>query len=384
MTEASLRSYTRRNALTAVPELSPARTDIELDEGWTLGKPFRIARVGLVYDRITGKARIPRAVTREDLADAVRVAAVHRPSLDVDHAEWEPQGAVVAMALVDDGDAIAILPAYNPSLAAYVDRCSGALWSSPVMVFKPYHSPATGERLGGYYIRSVAITSDPATLHANLDPVSLTAAPASGVVGAAIRLSTDASDASPIPTEQVTSQEKLSMDEEVKAAFDAIMSRLDALEKAMSALQEGKADEAEGEGEMSEEKASEDALKAEALSARNQALEARLKALEEQNLKHEMATAIDAFMSSKRLTPAERATAEKVYRQSKALFDEVYGSRAPVIPSLKGHGGVEAAASLTDRQHRAIEERMASAKVLYHVAAKQLMSERNPLFVGKE
>lgn len=374
MTVATLRSYNRRNNLTSIAELNPEQDGAELDEGWSLGQPFRIARVGLVYDRSTGETRFPRPLTQDDLIDAVAVAKVHRPALDVDHAEWEPQGAVIAMALVDDGDALAILPAYNPALAAYVERCSGALWSSPVMIFQDYHHPGTGERLGGFWVRSVAITSDPATLHANLDPVSLAATRDPGVIGAAVRLTDETVDP-PIPTQKATTQERLMDPEELKAMLDAILARLDGLEKAISTLQDGKAEDSEAEAEAP----AEEEMKSEALSAENAALRDRVRKLEEGQRLSARDSRIGACLTAGKLTPAERKVAEKLYDKSPELFGEVYEARlsGSMIPTLKGHGHVPEAslASLDDRRSDRAKQIQSTEKVSYVAALTRAAGE---------
>lgn len=336
---ASLRSWGRRDALAGVPELAPP-ADLTLEEGWVVGRAFRIARIGMVFCRDTGTPRLPRPITRDDLAHAVAVSQVHRPGLDVDHCEHEPQGAVLAMALVDGGDAVAVLPAYNGSLAAYVGRCSGALWSSPVLVFETYYHPSTGEAVAPFWIRSVAITPDPATLHDALDPVSLGATPDTAgrwVRGEALAIDPGqerpggGSDDTADDAGDDAMDELMAMVKGLEGQFAALAEKVDAL----AAKVDGDGGTAEGETEMGAD--GEDEGEKMAADAKLTAEVARLR---ETVRLTERKARIDAALTSGRMKPADRAKWQSSYdRDGGVTFAEVIEA-APAwsaIPQPKGH-----------------------------------------------
>lgn len=354
MSEAALRSWARRDALASIPALQAPADGVVLEQGWVLGKPFRIAHTGPVFDRETGKSRLLRPLTREDLQDCLRVFAAHRPNLDLDHRETMPGGAVVAMAIVDDGEALAVLPAYGPKLGAYVDLCNGAIWSSPVISWRPYHHPATGEVVGSCWIKSVAITADPASLHAHLDPVSLTANAPVEVRGEALLMSADEPDAlAPISPPEQHDAEKRTMDEEMKAAFAMLIERFDRIESMLKPAEDTEM-AAEGEGE---EKPEQEAAMA-ALSAENSKLKCDL--------------LVTRLTANGKVAPAEIDTVRQLFASAGAdMVERVYGSR-PVngaVPAVVGHARLTANQVEHDADRAAKARKYAEANKVSFTAA---------------
>lgn len=323
----ALRTFLRRDSLESVEGLSASTLNIELDDGWVIGKPFRICRIGEVYDRDTGESRLPRPVTREDLQDAVRVFSVHSPRIDVNHREYLPQGIVGGMAVVDDGEALAIVPLYNPRLAGYVSECSGALWSSPILCFKPYYHPGTGEKVGGFWVRSVAITEDPAQWQAAaLDPVSLSASKGEHYArGDSVLIQEDAD--LPIETqEQKPTVEKRTMNEEMKAMLAMLIERFDAIdamllkmsEKLESKPEDPEAESVDGEG----------------------GAEAEMAALTAENGKLRCDLLVTKLTAAGKILPSEVDTVKALFASAGGeMVERVYGTRVvnSAVTPVVGH-----------------------------------------------
>lgn len=162
--------------------------------GHIVGRPMRIARVGQVHSR-RGEGTKGRALTHQDLVDAARYfdQTGDAVPLDREHLESSPGGLALAMYLVDEGQALAILPAYNaerPStcskcaagvcpnplhepLAEFVARQNGVCWPSPRILWGKATDAATGEVVGRCRIPNCAVTTKPATAHRAVDEARL-------------------------------------------------------------------------------------------------------------------------------------------------------------------------------------------------------------------
>lgn len=156
---------------------------VRIPDGWVIGKPFRCLATGEVYQRVSAKApsgrrfaageRRSQPITREHLESIILAFdAGEEVPINWDH-KPPSMGTVVAAWLVDGGESLAVVPAYNPTLSALVARSSGALWSSPEINWGAVHHPATGARLGTMLMDGLALTDHPAQAHTKLDRVRL-------------------------------------------------------------------------------------------------------------------------------------------------------------------------------------------------------------------
>lgn len=342
---------------------------VQVPEGFEVGKAFRCAADGEVFCRWSGKKR-GASITRADLEDSVAIWETGEEiGIDKDHDVERPDGVVLAMWVVNDGDrySLAVLPAYGPRLAAYVRASSGALWSSPELVWGDVYDPRTGARVGGMRVHSLAICASPAQAHRVLDRVRLSDSRGHGTRPLAEGVPPDA----PAPTEENT------VDEETKALLATIVARLDKIEGA------------KGKDEGKEEASAEmgDAARA-ALSARGGADEvtAKVAALEAEKDRLTRELAIRETLSDGRMTPAERQVADEVWAKGgEPLFRTVFGSRPKnsAVPTVKGHGKPvdEATGDIDQQRDKQVQARMAASKVGYHTAVRELLNERHPLFV---
>lgn len=162
----------------------------ELPEGLSLGRPFRLASVGEVYSRFSGKSL--GALSEPDLremaagcasramsTDAVIIDWAHASAPD-DPASQDPRrgaamGRVVDAWVEDEGDGrglgLFVLPAWTELGRQTVPQQVGALWSSPEWRRGDSHDRATGERVAGVELLAVGLTPRPAQRHDRVDPV---------------------------------------------------------------------------------------------------------------------------------------------------------------------------------------------------------------------
>ncbi len=272
-------------------------------------------------------------ITPEHLQSIVRVfESGEAIPVNREHNRKTPEGDVIAAWLVDGGQSLAVLPAYAPEMAAYVARSSGALWSSPEIAWDTAHDAATGEVLGSMLMDGLAICSHPAQAHRKLDRVRLGADEP-----------TNRAEMAP------NDEERSEMDEEMKAILEGIISRLDGMDAEIKALKGAEDNgEAEGESEGSGDSGGTDPQPEQGedeemskLRAENAALKAAAEKAKAEKLAAERATAVRELLSTGRITPAEKAAAEKVVEQGGVeLLSAVYGNRKPgsAIPKVKGHG----------------------------------------------
>lgn len=346
--------------------------DVELPEGWVVGGPFRTLITGDIYCRWTGKRR-GKPITETDLRDAVAVFDTgEQVGIDVNHDTDQPDGTVLAMWVVDDGDrhSLAVLPAYGPRIAAFVAKSSGSLWSSPEVIWGPVHDPRTGQVVGQMRIHSLAVTPDPAQATRVLDRVRLT----------------DRGGTDPLPPSESEDlsppapEERMKEFEEAMAAMAAQMAafgeRIGKIEESMAAEPEGEQPAAEGQGEGAEQE-----------TAAYAALKAQVAQLTARAAVAERDAIVGELLASARIAPAEKAAAEKVFERGGAdLVREVYAGRkaGSAVPSPKGHGQRTEANPGLDKWtalDTAVKAKLSAAKaagdgeMTYDVAFRQVLAE---------
>lgn len=350
--------------------------DVEgLPAGWVVGRPFRCAATGQIFDRWTGKRRGAPI----ELADLESVVAIIETGedvgIDTQHDVETPGGAVLAAWVVDDGDhhSLAVLPAYGPRLARYVAERSGFIWSSPELVWTDVADARTGESVGSLKLHSLALTHDPAQAKRLLDRVRLESpTPPRG-------------EGPDDPPEDAV--------EEIREMLAAIMQRLDSVEAEIAAMkseqmgaeepdESGEAEQPEGEEQMGDKPESE---RYSSLTAEVTRLRAQLAQTTTEKLAAERAGAVSALLSSGRIAPAEKEAAEAVYdKGGRELLDTVYGSRPEnsAVPKLKGHGEDPTAASDWAKLHQEATALVTKHKddpnYDYDMAVRELLSQRRP------
>ncbi len=162
----------------------------ELPEGLSLGRPFRLASVGEVYSRFSGKSL--GALSEPDLREMAAGCAARAMSTDAVIIDWahasapddpasqDPRrgaamGRVVDAWVEDEGDGrglgLFVLPAWTELGRQTVPQQVGALWSSPEWRRGDSHDRATGERVAGVELLAVGLTPRPAQRHDRVDPV---------------------------------------------------------------------------------------------------------------------------------------------------------------------------------------------------------------------
>lgn len=348
--------------------------DVDLPDGWVVGSAFRTLVTGDIYCRWTGKRR-GKPITEADLRDAVAIFETgEQVGIDVNHNTDEPDGTVLAMWVVDDGDrhSLAVLPAYGPRIAAFVAKSSGSLWSSPEVIWGPVHDPRTGQLAGQMRVHSLAVTPDPAQATRVLDRVRLSARGGTDPLPPS-----EGEDSSPGPEERM---------EEFKEAMAAMAAQLAAFGERIGKIEERMAADpeaeppAEGQGEGAEEAAGEERYAAlKALKAQVAQLTARAAVAERDAI-------VGELLASARISPAEKAAAEKVFERGGAdLVREVYGNRKPnsAVPSTKGHGHPTEANPGLDKWtalDTAVQAKLSAAKaagtaMTYDVAFREVLAE---------
>ncbi|MCB9553524.1 MAG: WYL domain-containing protein [Myxococcales bacterium] len=349
---------------------------LSIPDGWVLGKPFRTLATGKIFCRWTGKQR-GQDITAEDLAAAVAVfESGEGIGVDKDHDVAKPDGTVVAMWVVDDGDrqSLAVVPIYGPRMAAYVADSSGSLYSSPEVIWTTVHDPRTGEPVGGMRVHTLAITADPAQAHRVLDRVRLTDDTARH---------RPPEDKESLATPATPSQtQETDVDPETKEYLDKIAAAQQALLEGQQALTQRveKIEKAGGGG--APPKPDNEQMGGGAADEKFRSLEAevaRLNAARDVDAREKL---FGEF--SDRVTPAMRPGFDKTWAKGGAeLCREVYSAMPKATPTIKGHGQPVATtgASLDEQRDAAIRERMAADKTPYHTAALALRRENHALFV---
>ncbi len=349
----------------------------DVPEGWVIGQPFRTLATGEIYCRWTGKRR-GKPVTESDLIDAVRVfESGEDVGVDKDHKTENPDGAVLAMWVVDDGDrhSLAVVPAYGPRMARYVADSNGSLWSSPELIWTTVHDPRTGEPVGAMRVHSLAITADPAQAHRVLDRVRLV-----DERGTAPRRPPEGEETPSTPPGEEHDVEEL---KEMLAAFQAEMNaKLAGFDDRLGKLEGGEQMAADAP----DEEPAEAAEQPEGEAYANQqlaTLQAQVAKLTAEKIERERDHLVTELLSTERITRAEKGAAEKVYAKGGAdLVREVYGNRAPgsAVPKVKGHGAATEASTVDEwaALDKAAKERMSAEKVDYHDAVRLVLADRRP------
>jgi hypothetical protein len=337
-----------------------------------IGKPFRTMATGRVFDRITGKQK-GADITLANLQDAVNVfKSGENINIDWNHDENTPLGRVLDMWLVEDDGytSVAILPGYSRAMAAKVDLADGALWSSPHIVWAPYHNPRTGELLGQCWFAGLAITPHPAQDYQILDAVKL-------------------AQKDPYPPDSVTVSPQDPRSSPMEE-LDALKAELEALKAEMAKLLADKQELLDKLAAYESEEPSAPPAEAppeEAPAEDAEALKAELATLRTAVRLSARKEAVEALLAAGKITPAERALAEKAYDAEQdnpegfKAFTEVFSARPAnaAIPAPKGHGG--GTGPVANETHAAVLAFMASNKISnYAEAASRLYVERPSLF----
>jgi BMFP domain-containing protein YqiC len=144
-------------------------------EGLTPGRWIRIASVGPVYDRFSGKqlATFTEPVLRTFAEYVTRQSHDAPVLIDMDH-DGVPRGEIVAARYVDDerGPGLEVAPAYNAAGLAEIERHGGVLWTSPMFANGGFDK-STGERVAGAVLAMVSLTAKPRSPASGLDRVRL-------------------------------------------------------------------------------------------------------------------------------------------------------------------------------------------------------------------
>ena len=357
----SLRAYGEALQLSEAPRY-------DIPEGLTIGKPFKTLGLGQVSSRMSGDA-IGKEIDVEMLTEMVRVFNTRKENdpviIDWQHATSPFQsgspappesgnalGLIIDLDLRDDG--LYATPAYNERGLDVVTKAGGVLWSSPEFLAGEVFDRLGGSKVGDAQLLAITLTPRPAQSHDQIDRVTLTE-----------EIQMDSIDSmSPEELKQML----ISKNEMVKELEDQIKEMKQDSEASLKTESKDDKDESLKEEKDDDEKAKKlahtpdheekaekkDYKMSESLSpmmlSEIQALNEKVSAqdTEIQKLRAERdavecGRAVDMLLSEGKVSPSEKATAEKAWelREIQPEFWQMFSSResGSSVPLTEiGHG----------------------------------------------
>ena len=355
----SLRAYGEALQLSEAPRY-------DIPDGLTIGKPFKTLGLGQVSSRMSGDA-IGKEIDHEMLTEMVRVFNARKENdpviIDWQHATSPFQsgspappesgnalGLIIDLDLRDDG--LYATPAYNERGLDVVTKAGGVLWSSPEFLAGEVFDRLGGSKVGDAQLLAITLTPRPAQSHDQIDRVTLTE-----------EIQMDIDTMSPEELKQML----IAKDEMVKELEDQIKEMKQDAEASLKteskddkeeSLKEEKDDEKaeklahtpdhDEKTEKKDYKMSEDLSpmmlsEIQALNEKVSAQDAEIKKLRSERDAVECGRAVDMLLSEGKVSPSEKATAEKAWelREIQPEFWQMFSSResGSSVPLAEiGHG----------------------------------------------
>ena len=334
----------------------------EIPDGLTIGKPFKTLGLGQVSSRMSGDA-IGKEIDHEMLTEMVRVFNARKDSdpviIDWQHATSPFQsgspappesgnalGLIIDLDLRDDG--LYATPAYNERGLDVVTKAGGVLWSSPEFLAGEVFDRLGGSKVGNAQLLAITLTPRPAQSHDQIDRITL-----------AEEIQMDIDNMSPEELKQML----IAKDELVKELEDQIKEMKQDSEASLKTeskdYKEESSKEDEEEPRKLEESSKDDDDKEttkmseslspvmlseiQALNEKLSAQDAEIRKLRSERDAVECGRAVDMLLSEGKVSPSEKATAEKAWelREIQPEFWQMFSSREPgsSVPLAEiGHG----------------------------------------------
>ena len=397
----SLRAYGEALQLSEV-------VSYDIPDGLTIGRPFKTLGLGQVSSRMSGDA-IGKKIDHEMLAEMVRVFNDRKESdpviIDWQHATSPYQsgspappesgnalGLIIDLDLRDDG--LYATPAYNERGLDVVTQAGGVLWSSPEFLAGEVFDRLGGSKIGDAQLLAITLTPRPAQAHNQIDRVTLTEEIQDMDFD---NMSADELKRALISKDEMVKEleEKI---KEMKADNEASLKAEKKDDDKSSSMTDKKDDDEKSEKlahtpdheekaeKKKEYKMSEDLSpmmlsEIQALNEKVSAQDAEIKKLRSERDAVECARAIDMLLSEGKVSPSEKATAEKAWelREIQPEFWQMFSSResGSSVPLTEiGHGasGAEINKKSLDE---AVRKLSAEKSISYSEALNQFRSD-NP------
>jgi len=334
----------------------------DIPEGLTIGKPFKTLGLGQVSSRMSGDA-IGKEIDVEMLTEMVRVFNARKENdpviIDWQHATSPFQsgspappesgnalGLIIDLDLRDDG--LYATPAYNERGLDVVTKAGGVLWSSPEFLAGEVFDRLGGSKVGDAQLLAITLTPRPAQSHDQIDRVTLTE-----------EIQMDSIDSmSPEELKQML----IAKDEMVRELEDQIKEMKQDAEASLKTeskdykeesskedeeeskkLEESSKDDDDKETKLSESLSPLMLSEIQALNEKVSAQDAEIKKLRSERDAVECGRAVDMLLSEGKVSPSEKATAEKAWelREIQPEFWQMFSSResGSSVPLAEiGHG----------------------------------------------